>query len=55
LVQPRLAHFQPAVKFFQLSTTELKLGLEPHSLPGMPEAMKLTKALAVLRSLGSLA
>ncbi|GLB36078.1 hypothetical protein LshimejAT787_0303660 [Lyophyllum shimeji] len=30
------------------------LGLEPRSLPGIPEAIKLTKALDVLRSFGSL-
>jgi hypothetical protein len=52
-MEPRLAHFQPAVKFFQICTTELRLGLEPRSLHGMPEATKLAKALAVLRSLGS--
>jgi hypothetical protein len=43
------------VKVFQLQlcTIELWLGLEPRSLPGIPEARKLAKALAVLRSLGS--
>jgi hypothetical protein len=41
------------VKFFQLCTIELWQGLEPRSLPGIPEARRLAKALAVLRSLGS--
>jgi hypothetical protein len=49
-----MSHFQPAVRFFQLCMTELWLGLEPRSLLGIPEAIKLTKALAVLKLLGSL-
>jgi hypothetical protein len=53
-MQPHPAHFQLAVRFFQLCTTELWVGLEPRSLPTMPDAMKPTRALAVLRSLGSL-
>jgi hypothetical protein len=53
-MQSRLAHFQPAVRFFQHCTTGLWMGLELRSLPGIPEAIKLARALAVLRSLGSL-